>query len=239
MGVCPLPPANGLRPHRRTVFIVGHSIVYWAGRYAAESGWTEHLGLEDAQCWWIGHRGMKWRALLSAISTAVHRWGSPSIVAIQLGENDLPETPGCRLIHSISDDLLVLRHRLPKSVLLWSELLSRQVWRGASKASVVNRTKAKVNRSVAKVMQGLGGRVIRHPDIDWHLAALYRPDGVHLSDWGHDVWLHSIRWALLYVLRDLRLAGTSVRSVAERHTGMSLLRGAGVRSASPKGSGPQ
>ncbi|XP_077207055.1 thioredoxin domain-containing protein 6 [Paroedura picta] len=152
---------------------------------------------------------MRWSSLLEFVARAVHRWGAPAAIIIQLGENDIPGTKGRRLINMMTEDLLVLHQRLPRTVVFWSELLSRRSWRSEKGPAVINRAKTKVNRAVYRVIVNFGGRVIWHPDIDSQIEALYRHDGVHLSDWGMDLWLHDVRWALFVWLYKLGLAGTS------------------------------
>ncbi|XP_077192432.1 uncharacterized protein LOC143836818 [Paroedura picta] len=235
-------PSSGLRPTVRTVLMIGHSIVYWAGQYASFSGWSQDLGLDDhLRLIWDGHRGMRWTSMLTFVAQAVHRWGFPAAVVIQLGENDIPSIKGRQLINAMSEDLLVLRHRLPSTAVFWSELLSRRTWRSEKSPAIINRAKTKINRSVSRVIVNLGGQVIWHPDIDSQIDALYRPDGVHLSHWGMDLWLHSIRGALSDWLYVLGLAGTSClsRSVAvfAQEYESSCIR-AGGRSASLRGMGP-
>ncbi|XP_077207066.1 uncharacterized protein LOC143844018 [Paroedura picta] len=108
---------------------------------------------------------MKWAALMEVVSREVHRGGSPSVLVIQLGENDIPAASGLGLRHRIMDDLRVLSQRLPNTYLMWSELLDRRVWRDALKPERVHVAKEKINREVRKLMAELGGAVIRHPDI--------------------------------------------------------------------------
>lgn len=73
------------------VWIVGHSIVFWADTYVASSGWDSNLRLGDClHLTWLGHKQIHWIALLSAI----FHWGPPDSIIIQLGKNDLPEQKG-------------------------------------------------------------------------------------------------------------------------------------------------
>ena len=44
----------------KSALIVGHSIVFWAARYAAGSGWGSDFGLEDLlQLCWAGRGHMR------------------------------------------------------------------------------------------------------------------------------------------------------------------------------------
>lgn len=51
-------------------------------------------------------------------------------------------------------------------------------------------------KAVDKLVISQGDRVIRHPEISFHQEAMYRHDGVHLSEGGMDLWLHDIHQAL-------------------------------------------
>ena len=97
---------------------MGHSIVFWAEKYASLSGWGRDLGLgENINVLWSGHRGLRWPALLDTVASCVRRYGAPSLLLIQLGENDLPQTTGRNLLQSIIEDTTTLRQRLPDLVL--------------------------------------------------------------------------------------------------------------------------
>lgn len=53
----------------------------------------------------------------------------------------------------------------------------------------VNRARRKANCVVAKKVQQLNGR---HPTITFDQEALFRNEGVYLSDMENDIWLESI-----------------------------------------------
>ncbi|XP_077207058.1 uncharacterized protein LOC143844011 [Paroedura picta] len=190
-------PSSGLLPSMPAVLIVGHSIPYWASRYAARSGWGTHLGLESScRVIWSGHRGLRWHEVLRVVSDEVYRHGAPDFLLLHAGENDLPAMSGRCLGLNIKADLPVLHQRLPRTKLLWSDMLDRLSWRSAERPERVNWAKQKVNKVARKVVLGLGGDVIVHPDISFRLPPLFRRDGVHLSDWGCDLWLFDIRAGL-------------------------------------------
>ena len=184
-------------PRRTTALIVGHSIVFWAGKYATNSGWGPNLGLDDnVHIHWSGHRGLRWPALIRTVAVAVHQIGIPSLLIVQLGENDLPRSTGRNLWQAIVGDLDSLRQHFPDTHLVWSCLLERQHWRGAVSPEKVDLARRKVCKAASRFIISVGGAVVRHPDISHKIPALYRTDGVHLSDWGMDLWLHGIREAL-------------------------------------------
>uniref|UniRef100_A0ACB8G3P5 Uncharacterized protein n=1 Tax=Sphaerodactylus townsendi TaxID=933632 RepID=A0ACB8G3P5_9SAUR len=94
---------------RYQVWLVGHSIVHWAGRCAKKSGWGEHLGLDTSvDIRWLARRGMMWPALLLRLRNSVLQFGFPDAVLLQLGENDIPASKGVALQNSMRDDLMLL-----------------------------------------------------------------------------------------------------------------------------------
>ena len=180
-----------------TALLLGHSIVFWAEKYASESGWGRDLGLGDnINLLWSDHRGLRWPSLLDKVASCVHRHGAPSLLLIQLGENDLPQTTGRNLLQSISNDITTLRHRLPGTHLSWSCLLECIRWRGATSTEKVDLARRKVCKGACRITLSLGGSTVSHPEITHRIPALYRDDRVHLSEWGMDMWLHDIRAAL-------------------------------------------
>lgn len=116
---------------RRSVWIICHSIMYWAGENASLSGWGPDLGLGNClQISWLGQRGMRWTTLLPTIRREVRTKGHPQAVIIQLGGNDLPKKTSLVLSHDIKRNLHTIRQGLPGTQLFWSCLLERRTWRG-------------------------------------------------------------------------------------------------------------
>lgn len=70
------------------------------------------------------------------------------------------------------------------------------MWRGAVDPARVDLARRRACKAVDKFVLAEDGRVIKHPDILYCHKSLYRQDGVHMSEWGMDLWLHGIRHAL-------------------------------------------
>uniref|UniRef100_A0ACB8F3J5 Uncharacterized protein n=1 Tax=Sphaerodactylus townsendi TaxID=933632 RepID=A0ACB8F3J5_9SAUR len=160
--------------HRYQVWLVGHSIVYWAGRYAKKSGWGQHLGLDTSlDIHWLARRGMLWPSLLLWLRNSVLQYGFLDAIVLQLGENDIPASKGVALQNSMRDDLKLLRCKMPKTKLFWSCLLERRTWRNAVAPARVNKVRSKVCRSAARLVLSMGGDVIPHVDLSHALPALF------------------------------------------------------------------
>ncbi|XP_048361698.1 uncharacterized protein LOC125437778 [Sphaerodactylus townsendi] len=162
----------------RQVWIVGHSIVLWASRYAATSGWGESLGLQPrVTVHWVGIRGTRWASLLQQLRQTREHRGTPHAVIIQLGENNLPEMKRIQLLHDILSSLAALPLLLPGTVIFWSQLLERRVWRGARVPGRVNTARKKICRAVSWFVLAAGGRSIAHPAISFREMAIYLNEG--------------------------------------------------------------
>ncbi|XP_060103720.1 uncharacterized protein LOC132577947 [Heteronotia binoei] len=187
---------------RKAVWIIGHYIVYAAEDYASSSGWGNALGLEDhIRIKWIGRRGMEWDDLLPTVSLNVSRLGSPDALIIQLGDNDLPAKKEIDLTITVAADLHTLFCRLPHTRFFWSDMLKRCKWPGATSVQTVDLARKNVTSTAGQIVRATGGYVIQHPDITFKHTALYRSDGINLSEWGLDIWLHSVRHELLCWLK--------------------------------------
>lgn len=175
------------------LWIVGHSIVHWARLRAVTRDWCSDLQLpNNVKLSWITRRGMRWEEFLPAVSNRIAVEGPPDALVIQLGENDLAYRKGVDLMWNIVNDLEELRASYSNITIIWSSLLERRYWRDAANPVAVNRARRILERSVARRVAAMGGRVIEHPCIQFSKEALYRGDGVHLSDAGNDIWLADI-----------------------------------------------
>ena len=151
-------PAVASRAQRRLVLIVRHSIVYWAVRYTAGSGWGGDLGPGVLlQLHGIGQSGMRWAALLDTLESFTSFGKIPAAIVIQLGQNDLPGATGLYLRHAMREDLVHIHRRFPSMTLMWSGLLQRVQWRGAMAPDKVDLARRKACKAAAREVERLGG----------------------------------------------------------------------------------
>ncbi|KAJ7319784.1 hypothetical protein JRQ81_019295, partial [Phrynocephalus forsythii] len=121
------------------LWIVGHGIVYWAGVWAKQSHWGQHLGMEEHVCiTWFGNRGMHWGDLLPGLWMLFRQHGAPHGLVVQLGENDIASSRGIDLKKEMEASLLVLHSTYPDVALFWSQLLQRRHWQGAGTQEGLN-----------------------------------------------------------------------------------------------------
>ncbi|XP_053230449.1 uncharacterized protein LOC128406787 [Podarcis raffonei] len=196
--------AEGLSPKK--VWICGHSIVHWAHARATESIWEENLGFPSCiQISWITQRGMRWHHVLPLLTNQISLLGPPDFIVFQVGENELGEWRGIDLTRVIVKHLETLHAQYPQIILCWSYLLERQFWFGQGgcilQRSVMNRARNNLNRRIKRKVQFLGGMAIQHPNITLKNEAIFRRDGVHLTDMGNDIWLSDLVECLRFWLQ--------------------------------------
>ncbi|KAJ7345006.1 hypothetical protein JRQ81_000956 [Phrynocephalus forsythii] len=139
------------------LWIVGHSIVYWAGVWAKQSHWGQHLGMEEHVCiTWFGNRGMHWGDLLPGLWTLFRRHGAPHGLVIQLGENNITSSRGIDLKKEMEASLLVLHSTYPDVTLFWSQLLQRRHWRGARHPGRVELLRRKLDKAIGRLITTWG-----------------------------------------------------------------------------------
>ncbi|CAJ0943787.1 unnamed protein product [Ranitomeya imitator] len=95
-------PIDGVRP---SVWIVGHSYVYWAARRAELGPGGRSLGFNDVDVIWRGMRGMMWSQVLPEVVHIARVASSPTIVVIHAGGNDLASSPLAELLTLIRSDM--------------------------------------------------------------------------------------------------------------------------------------
>ena len=169
------------------ISIVGSSIVYWAGKRALSVGMGN---LENNQIDWRGIRGMKWESLMGEL-TGGNISSTSSVICVHLGSNDISYNSAPALIEKMKQTLQFCFTNYPNSKIVYSELLSRRVWRKLSHEEG-ERRRIKVNKEISDFVRSNGGLVICHNQIRWEEKKLFRDDGVHLSDMGNDIFLKDL-----------------------------------------------
>ncbi|XP_053160914.1 uncharacterized protein LOC128349058 [Hemicordylus capensis] len=193
----PVAPGAGGAAAPIRVLVCGHSLVFWAFRRASTSQWGTQLGFSRrASIYWLGMRGMQWGQLLPTVRSHLDSFPAPQVVILHLRENDLGQRTGLSIIRQAASDSEVLRNWIPGVCILWVNWLQRRVWRGVSSGLRVEKARRKASVAIGHMVRAAGGEVILQPGIAAHLPQLYRPDGVHLSKVGCDLYLGNIRRGL-------------------------------------------
>ncbi|KAG9344493.1 hypothetical protein JZ751_011163 [Albula glossodonta] len=175
----------------KNVWICGHSLVFWAEKRAKSPEYGMQLGMDPSRVrvWWKGMQGMTWDQLLPLLLKLKGNWPNPDVIILHLGGNDLGKSDLRALLAAVKKDLTSLRSIFPRCLLVWSDILPRRSWRTTEDAEAVESFRALVNKKVRADIAELGGETIAHPHIrPGSDAGLYRPDGVHLSGKGIDMF---------------------------------------------------
>lgn len=78
---------------------------------------------------------------------------------------------------------------LPHILVIWSAMIPRLVWRGASYHQGVERAKQKANKEIKRSLEGGLGLFLPPLELWADHPELYKKNGVHLSDSGLDIFL--------------------------------------------------
>uniref|UniRef100_K1QSM1 Uncharacterized protein n=1 Tax=Magallana gigas TaxID=29159 RepID=K1QSM1_MAGGI len=125
------------------VWCVGSSIIKHAFLAAMLRTGGINLGLErlGIKIWWQGLEE------------------APDFLVIHGGGNDLgdPDWPLAELIEHMSESITSLADLLPKTKLVWSQILPRKSYRYSSDLEAMERNRKRFNRATACQIQDLGG----------------------------------------------------------------------------------
>nr|XP_033793128.1 uncharacterized protein LOC117357060 [Geotrypetes seraphini] len=182
------PPLHAAVSRACSVWIVGHSFIHRAGERALIRPGGRHLGLEHrgVRVSWWGQRGMRWHQLLPLMARQRSNPRRPDLLLVHLGGNDVDVMTVKQLIDRIKDDLRCVLDWFPHLRLVWSDIIPR-LRRLESRRWT--RGLIKINRQVAKWVEGMGGLQIQHSWVDLTCEGLYARDRVHLSAVGCDLLL--------------------------------------------------
>lgn len=139
---------------------------------------------------------MKADQTLPNLQELLNTKGTPEIVVIHCGANDLGLVPGFTLRKHLCIILGILRDWIPTALIVWSQMLPRLSWREIQPPSIMNKTRCRVNREVASFVLKLGGAYIKYKDICVLNRQLFLHDGVHLSEIGNGIFLNVLQSAL-------------------------------------------
>ncbi|XP_072000851.1 uncharacterized protein [Engystomops pustulosus] len=178
---------------RPTVWILGHSFIYWAEQRAMVRPGGRSLGFFDADVRWRGIKGLRWMQALPEVVDISRYSVSPSILVLHLGGNDLCSVRFGELVPLIQSDLERFSSFFSRFVLVWSEIIPRAIWEGARDGAGIERSRRLLNTKVSRFVRERGGVVVRHRELEGDNRGLLLPDGVHLTDIGMDIFLSGLQ----------------------------------------------
>ncbi|XP_071969433.1 uncharacterized protein [Engystomops pustulosus] len=178
---------------RPTIWILGHSFIYWAEQRAMVRPGGRSLGFFDAVVRWRGIKGLRWMQALPEVVDISRYSVSPSILVLHLGGNDLCSVRFGELVPLIQSDLERFSSFFSRFVLVWSEIIPRAIWEGARDGDGIERSRRLLNTKVSRFVRERGGVVVRHRELEGDNRGLLLPDGVHLTDIGMDIFLSGLQ----------------------------------------------
>lgn len=185
------------------VWIIGDSLVKHGGDYARKMGCGQ-LGQNRYEVLWLGESGMRWEQLLSTLQLHMITRGHPKILIIHLGGNNIDTVPQLALMQTIREDLIYINSVFSSSLLIWCDILPRQVWRnnkdGDSK--LLNLKCKRINRAVHQYMNTLSLGKVVSPHILWYMTELFSNDGVHLSEFGKLTYVQTFKNLLHNIIQE-------------------------------------
>ncbi|KAM4048973.1 uncharacterized protein ACNLHF_027154 [Anomaloglossus baeobatrachus] len=178
---------------RPSVWVLGHSYVYWAGQRAEVRPGGKSLGFVNAEVNWRGIRGLTWSQVLPEVVNISRTAVRPVVLVLHAGGNDLCSIEMTELLTLMRADIDKFPAFFSQVLIVWSEIVPRVVWRGARDWAGMERTRRTINHRISRFVHFKGGVIVRHRQLEGTNARLMRPDGVHLNDIGLDIFLSGLQ----------------------------------------------
>ncbi|XP_069812262.1 uncharacterized protein [Dendropsophus ebraccatus] len=185
----PGPSSSAVGVRQYSVWIVGHSFVYWAETRAAARSYSASLAFDTTvfNIYWFGYRGLKWRELYTKVLRLATSFPPPDILLVHLGGNDVSRVRTEVLIEEMKRDLSMIKSLFPQVCLGFSEIIPRFEWK-VKQLMYCERIRKRINHNIEKFMPAVGGFSFRHLELEGFLPGLYWSDLVHLSEIGMDIF---------------------------------------------------
>ncbi|XP_034339178.1 uncharacterized protein [Magallana gigas] len=182
-----------------SVWIIGSSIIHWAQKYAETTNQL-NLGLNHFTINWNGRRGMVWEYLYTTVSSMLIANKQPTILIIHCGGNNIgdPQNTLKGIQKFMKLTLSQIADLLPNTLIVWSHILPRSNWRQSLSTIEGENSRRRINSAIATfVLKKLNGASIKYTDIQITQKRLFRLDGVHLSDLGNNIYINSLKNAIV------------------------------------------
>ncbi|KAM4048700.1 uncharacterized protein ACNLHF_008077 [Anomaloglossus baeobatrachus] len=181
------------RAAKPVIWLLGHSYIFWAGQRAENRPGGRALGFRGFEVNWRGIRGLIWPQVLPEVVGIARSALSPVVLVIHAGGNDLGSRRLAELITTMRSDLDKLHAFFPELVIVWSEVVSRVVWRRAQGAAALERSRRTLNSRISRFVRFKAGIVVRHRQLEGDNSPLMITDGVHLNEIGLDIFLSGLQ----------------------------------------------
>ncbi|CAC5362511.1 unnamed protein product [Mytilus coruscus] len=142
-----------------------------------------NLGLDQngVRLWWLGKSGIWLNDLLNRIKLMLRYEEPQTYLVLHIGGNDLGEIKTGVLRNRLNNYLKKVSELLLNTTLVWSQVLPRLTWRYSADTEAMDRSRKRINSSLASYIIRQGGHYIRYPDISPNSTFICQ-DGEHLTD---------------------------------------------------------
>ncbi|XP_068100040.1 nuclear factor 7, ovary-like [Hyperolius riggenbachi] len=149
------PPQGG-----KQIWIFGQDLVTQAREQAKVASYGHDLGFgsEGFTVHWMGFEGMRWQELLPGLKKKVSTMGTPNVLVIHLGGNDLGVINRLTLIEIMKKDLATLLSLYPDTAVVWSCVVPRAYWYRVP----LERCRKNLNRNICRFGTKMGFGTIYH-----------------------------------------------------------------------------
>lgn len=143
---------------------------------------------------------MVWEYLYTTVSSMLIANKPPTILIIHCGGNNIgdPQNTLKGIQKFMKLTLSQIADLLPNTLIVWSHILPRSNWRQSLSTIEGENSRRRINSAIATfVLKKLNGTSIKHTDIQITQKRLFRLDGVHLSDLGNNIYINSLKNAIV------------------------------------------
>lgn len=189
-----MPPSMQDHPEPR-IWMIGSSLIARMERHIiATRSAAFSLGLV-CQIRWMGRGGMRWEHLVPLLQRTPGP--HPDVMVVHLAGNNLGSQSGCSLVHRMKQDLDWILSAYPRTQVVFSNIVQRQVYREQTAHSSygLERTRRFVNHGISTFLRDRGLTVISHDNIR-HDFDYYLKDGVHLNHRGNEIFIQNFHVGL-------------------------------------------
>ncbi|XP_040271179.1 uncharacterized protein LOC120986584 isoform X2 [Bufo bufo] len=145
-----------------TVWMVGHSYIFWAAQRAECRPGGRSLGFSDVRVSWRGIRGLRWSQLLPQVVEIGTQAIGPVVLVVHAGGNDIGSVPLLELLTLMRADLERFPSFFREVILVWSEIVPRAVWQNGRDGEAIEKCRRTVNARMSRFVRSRGGVVVRH-----------------------------------------------------------------------------
>ena len=176
-----------------STWIVGSSIIKRAEQFAKSSPeFGTNLSLPDVTVLWKGIPGLGFVKLHDVISDLSSTKTHPRFLDIHVGGKDIAKDDNPLRRQQMFMKNLINQLRSDLTCIVWSHILPRLYWRHAVSNVAADRSRCRINSSVASFVLKSGGASINYLDIEVAQSNLFINDGVHLSPLGNHVFVSTL-----------------------------------------------